>query len=120
MIVAQASGCAPLVRAFHAGDDKATPWENPETHASGLRVPGPFGDRWTLRTLRESHGDAEAVDEAAIRAGTFTLSSRAGIDAAPEGGCALAATAQLVQTGRLSRDASVVVFNTGSGASYRW
>ena len=120
MIVAQASGCAPLVRAFHAGEEKATPWENPETHASGLRVPGPFGDRWTLRTLRESHGDAEAVDEAGIRAGTFTLGSRAGIDAAPEGGCALAAAAQLVKTGRLSPDASVVVYNTGSGASYRF
>ncbi|HEY3286616.1 MAG TPA: threonine synthase [Gemmatimonadaceae bacterium] len=120
MIIAQASGCAPLVRAFHAGEDRAVPWENPETHASGLRVPGPFGDRWTLRTLRESHGDAEAVDEDAIRAGTFTLASRGGIDAAPEGGCALAAAAQLVKTGRLSPDASVVVFNTGSGASYRW
>ena len=120
MIITQASGCAPLVRAFHAGEEKATPWENPVTHASGLRVPGPFGDRWTLRTLRESHGDAEAVDEDGIRAGTFTLASRGGIDAAPEGGCALAATAQLVKTGRLSPDATVVVFNTGSGASYRF
>ncbi|MBI5600255.1 MAG: threonine synthase [Gemmatimonadetes bacterium] len=120
MIIAQASGCAPLVRAFHAGEDKATPWENPVTHASGLRVPGPFGDRWTLRTLRESHGDAEAVDEDGIRAGTFTLASRGGIDAAPEGGCALAATAQLVKTGRLHPNATVVVFNTGSGASYRF
>jgi len=120
MIVAQAAGCAPLVRAFHAGEDKATPWENPVTHASGLRVPGPFGDRWTLRTLRESQGDAEAVDEDGIRAGTFTLGSRGGIDAAPEGGCALAATAQLVKTGRLRADATVVVFNTGCGASYRF
>jgi threonine synthase len=120
MIISQASGCAPLVRAFHNGEDRATPWENPATHASGLRVPGPFGDRWTLRTLRESQGDAEAVDEAAIRAGTFAIASQSGIDAAPEGGCALAATAQLVKTGRLSADASVVVFNTGSGASYRW
>ena len=120
MIITQASGCAPLVRAFHAGEEKATPWENPVTHASGLRVPGPFGDRWTLRTLRESLGDAEAVDEDGIRAGTFTLASRGGIDAAPEGGCALAATAQLVKTGRLSPDATVVVFNTGSGASYRF
>lgn len=120
MIIAQATGCAPLVRAFHAGEDKATPWENPVTHASGLRVPGPFGDRWTLRTLRESHGDAEAVDEAGIRAGTFSLASRSGIDAAPEGGCALAATAQLVKTGRLRPESTVVVFNTGSGASYRF
>jgi threonine synthase len=120
MIIAQAAGCAPLVRAFQAGDEKATPWEDPTTHASGLRVPGPLGDRLTLRALRESNGDAEAVSEEAIRRGTFTLASKSGIDAAPEGGAALEATRQLVAAGRLSKDAEVVVFNTGSGASYRW
>ena len=120
MIIAQASGCAPLVRAFAAGADRATPWVDPTTHASGLRVPGPLGDRLTLRTLRESGGDAEAVSEERIRAGTFLLASRSGIDAAPEGGAALEAVRQLVATGRLRADAEVVVFNTGSGASYRW
>lgn len=120
MIIAQADGCAPLVRAFRAGEEKATPWEAPVTHASGLRVPGPLGDRLTLRTLRESGGDAEAVSEERIRSGTFALASRSGIDAAPEGGAAFEATRQLVASGRLSPDAEVVVFNTGSGASYRW
>ena len=48
------------------------------------------------------------------------MASQSGIDAAPEGGCALAATAQLVKTGRLRADSTVVVFNTGSGAAYRW
>lgn len=120
MIIAQADGCAPLVRAFAAGEDKATPWESPTTHASGLRVPGPLGDRLTLRTLRESGGEAEAVSEERIRSGTFLLASKSGIDAAPEGGAALEATRQLVAAGRLSRESEVVVFNTGSGASYRW
>lgn len=120
MIIAQAAGCAPLVRAFAAGDEKATPWEDPTTHASGLRVPGPLGDRLTLRTLRESGGDAEPVSEERIRSGTFLLASKSGIDAAPEGGAALEATRQLVASGRLRADAEVVVFNTGSGASYRW
>ncbi len=120
MIIAQADGCAPLVRAFKAGEEKATLWENPTTHASGLRVPGPLGDRLTLRTLRESGGDAEAVSEERIRSGTFLLASKSGIDAAPEGGAALEATRQLVASGRLSPQSEVVVFNTGSGASYRW
>ena len=120
MIIAQAAGCAPLVRAFHAGEARATPWEDPVTDASGLRVPGPLGDRLTLRTLRESAGDAEAVSEARIKHGTFLLASRSGIDAAPEGGAALEAVRQLVAEGRLATDAEVVVFNTGSGASYRW
>jgi threonine synthase len=120
MITAQAEGCAPIVRAFAAGAERATPWENPETHASGLRVPGPLGDRLILRALRESGGDAAAVSEEAIRAATRELSEASGVDAAPEGGCALAVCRLLVQQGRLSRDSSVVLFNTGSGASYRF
>ncbi len=119
MIVAQSAGCAPIVRAFRAGQSHATPWEGPVTYAAGLRVPGPLGDRLLLRTLAESGGDAEAVDDDTIRAATSQLAAATGIDAAPEGGCALAATQRLVAEGRLSRDAEVVLFNTGSGASYR-
>src|SRR5579862_1054966 len=99
MVVAQATGCAPLVRAFQQGVDRATPWESPSTHASGLRVPGPFGDRWVLRTLRESHGGAFAADEEEIRAATFHLASTSGIDAAPEGGCGLAVAKRMRQAG---------------------
>lgn len=119
MITAQASGCAPIVRAFAAGADRATPWDNPTTHAAGLRVPAPLGDRLILRALRESDGDAEAVDEEAIRHATRELAESSGVDSAPEGGCALAVCRALVRQQRLSPDASVVVFNTGSGASYR-
>jgi threonine synthase len=120
MVVAQADGCAPIVRAFRAGETKATPWENPETHASGLRVPGPLGDRLILRALYESRGDAHAVSEDAIRSATLRLSRASGVDAAPEGGCALAVTEELVTLGRIPHDAEVLVFNTGSGASYRF
>ena len=119
MIVAQATGCAPIVRAFHAGADRAEPWENPVTHASGLRVPGPLGDRLILRALRESGGDAHAVDEIAIGEGTRSMARSTGIDAAPEGGCALSVLSDLVAAGRVPASAEVVVFNTGSGASYR-
>jgi len=120
MIVAQAEGCAPMVRAVHAGADRGTPWEDPVTHASGLRVPAPLGDRLILRAVRESGGDAHAVSEEAIRAGTRALSVASGIDAAPEGGCALAVTRELVARRRIPPEATVLVFNTGSGASYRF
>lgn len=119
VIVTQSTGCAPLVRAFDAGADRATPWENPITHASGLRVPGPLGDRLVLKAIKESDGIAAACSEDDIRAWTRIMANRTGIDAAPEGGCALGVTAQLVAAGRISRDAEVVVYNTGSGASYR-
>ena len=120
MIVAQAEGCAPIVRAFAAGEEKAIPWENPVTHASGLRVPGPLGDRLILKALRESGGDALAVSEQAIGDATRRIGRTTGIDAAPEGGAALAVTEQLVASGRIPRDSDVLVFNTGSGASYRF
>jgi threonine synthase len=120
MIVAQADGCAPMVRAFQARADRATPWENPQTHASGLRVPAALGDRLILRALYESGGDAASVSEDAIRADTLRLSRRSGIDAAPEGGCALAVLDKLVAEGRIPAESRVLVFNTGSGASYRF
>ncbi|MEP6691132.1 MAG: threonine synthase [Gemmatimonadaceae bacterium] len=119
MITAQASGCAPIVRAFSAHADRAIAWEHPETHASGLRVPGPLGDQLILRALYESDGDAYAVEEDVIRAATLELSAASGVDAAPEGGCALAVTLALRKLGRLQADDEVVIYNTGSGASYR-
>ena len=120
MVVAQAEGCAPMVRAFEAGADRATPWENPETHASGLRVPGPLGDRLILKALYESGGDAAAVSEDVIYTQTLRLSRASGVDTAPEGGAALGVLQKLVREKRIPGDAEVLVFNTGSGASYRY
>ena len=120
VIVAQAAGCAPIVRAFQANEEKAAPWIDPVTYASGLRVPTPLGDRLLLRALRESDGAAIAIDDEVTRRETARLSQATGIDAAPEGGCALAAIAVLVDQGVLTSSSEVVLFNTGSGASYRW
>ncbi len=119
MVSAQADGCAPIVRAFEAHADRATPWENPKTHASGLRVPSALGDRLILRALYESEGDAGSASEEAIRAATARLSHASGADVGPEGGCALAVLEKLRQGGRVPATARVLVFNTGSGASYR-
>jgi threonine synthase len=119
MVVAQASGCAPIVRALAEGAEKATPWENPRTHAAGLRVPGPLGDRLILRAVRESHGDAVAASEEEIASATQWLAQSTGVDAAPEGGCALAVLRQMARDGRVGKDSEVVLFNTGSGSSYR-
>jgi threonine synthase len=120
MISAQAAGCAPIVRAFESGATSAIPWEDPQTHASGLRVPGPLGDRLILRAIRQSNGFAAAVSEDVIAQETLRLSRETGVDAAPEGGCALGVLEKLVRAGAVARDAEVVLFNTGSGASYRF
>lgn len=119
IVVAQAEGCAPIVRAMREGADHATPWENPVTHAAGLRVPGPLGDRLVLRAMRETRGEAGAASEDSIRQATRAIAASTGIDAAPEGGCALAVLADLVKQGRVDGASQVVLYNTGSGASYR-
>lgn len=120
VIVAQATGCAPLVRALERGDTAATPWEDPHTYASGLRVPGPLGDRFLLQAMRASGGAAVAISDDVMRIATRRLAAATGLDAAPEGGCALAALEVLVADGRLGPADEVVLFNTGAGASYRW
>lgn len=118
-VVAQAAGCAPIARAFAAGAEKAEPWVDPVTYASGLRVPSPLGDRLLLKVLRETNGVAGTASEEAIRDWTYRLATATGIDAAPEGGCALSVLRDAVVAGRVATDAEVVVYNTGSGASYR-
>src|SRR5437868_12638964 len=66
MFAVQAEGCAPMVRAFEAGEEFAERWENPATVATGIRVPKAIGDFLILRAVRESGGAAIAVSEDAI------------------------------------------------------
>ncbi|HEX9893847.1 MAG TPA: pyridoxal-phosphate dependent enzyme, partial [Gemmatimonadales bacterium] len=119
MFTVQSSGCAPIVRAFEAGDDSATAWADPWTVASGLRVPGPLGDRIMLRTLRDSEGGAVAVDDDKLCSAAKYATALEGIDFCPEGGAAIAAAAALKSLGQLAPDQTVVLFNTGAGWLYR-
>jgi threonine synthase len=115
----QAVGCAPVVRGFDAGTDACAPWSDPRTIAAGLRVPAPLGDRLMLRALRESGGGAVAVTDAVLAAAARDLQTLEGIDAAPEGGAALAGAVELKARGKLHPDERVVIFNTGAGWLYR-
>lgn len=118
MVSVQASGCAPIVKAFQQGSERAEPWKNAETLAAGLRVPGPFADRLILRALRESRGTAVAVSDAEILEAQKELAQTEGLLAAPEGAATWAALKQLGQSGWVSPDERVVLFNTGSGLKY--
>ena len=118
MVTVQAAGCAPIVRAFEAGDEAAETWQDPHTVASGLRVPGAVGDFLMLRALRESDGTAVAVSDAELVAASHDLARYTGIFPAPEGGATLAALAKLLESGWVTPDERVVLFNTGSGYKY--
>ncbi len=118
MVAVQAAGCAPIVRAYEAGAESADLWENAETVASGLRVPGAVGDFLMLRAIRESHGTAVAVTDGALMACVEEMASATGIFPAPEGAATLAGLNQLVADGWISSEDRVVLFNTGTGLKY--
>lgn len=119
MFTVQSEGCAPIVRAFDAGERNAAPWAEPWTVASGLRVPGPLGDALILTALRESGGGAVAVPDAELTAAATEHSRLEGLDLSPEGGASLAALARLLASGTVHPDERVVAFNTGAGWLYR-
>jgi len=114
----QADGCAPIVRAFEQGLEKAPMWENAATVADGLRVPRAIGDFLVLRAVRESGGTALSVPDNEMVDGMITLGSTEGVSAAPEGGAALAALERLLAAGTIKPHESVVLFNTGGALKY--
>jgi threonine synthase len=118
MFSVQAEGCAPVVDAWRRRLDRCEPPAAPHTVASGLRVPTPLGDRLMLAGLRESGGGAVAVSDEDLLAAARRLARDEGVDAAPEGGAALAAYERLCAEGVLDPSDRVVLFNTGAGWLY--
>jgi threonine synthase len=118
MVSVQAENCAPIVRAFQQGAEKAQPWEGATTIADGLRVPRAIGDFLILRAVRESGGTALAVPDASMVAGMLEIGRHEGVSAAPEGGAALVAIQRLVASGDIKPHESVVLFNTGGALKY--
>jgi threonine synthase len=118
MIVAQAAGCAPIVRAFEQHADASVFWENAATVASGLRVPKALGDFLILSGVYSTGGAAIAATDEEMMNACQEIARLEGIFAAPEGGAGLVAVQQLVKDRKVQPDESVVVFNTGSGYKY--
>jgi threonine synthase len=118
MFTVQASGCAPVVRAWELGAAQAEPWDGAATYASGLRVPSAVGDFLMLQALRESGGGAVAVPDREMAEWVQRLGADTGIFAAPEGGATAAAVSLLLERALLDADDEVVLFNTGSGLKY--
>jgi threonine synthase len=118
MIAVQASGCAPMVKAFEAGEEHAPRWENAHTIASGIRVPQAIGDFLILRAVRESGGFAIAVPDETISAALDEMAREEGLLLCPEGAATYAAYKQSLADGRVKRTDQVVLFNCASGLKY--
>ncbi len=118
MVAVQATGCAPIVKAFEEGTEHAALWENAHTVAAGIRVPVAVGDFLILRAVRESGGFATMVDDEAILAGQNEVAQKEGFLMCPEGAATYAAWKQEIASGRVSPDETAVLFNCATGLKY--
>ena len=118
MFAVQATGCAPIVKAFSEGKRHAELWENAHTFAAGIRVPVAVGDFLILDAVRESGGAALAVDDDAIEAARLEIGAREGVMVCPEGAATYAAYLQALKDGRTGKDDTVMLFNCGNGLKY--
>jgi len=118
MYAVQASGCAPIVRAFEAGEEHAERWEGAATVAAGIRVPKAVGDFLILRAVRDSGGAALAVGDPAILGAVDECAKKDGLLLCPEGGATLAAFTQALRDGLVDEEERVVLFNCATGLKY--
>ena len=118
MIVVQSEGCAPIVRAYEAGADRAEPWEDAATIAPGIRVPVAFADDLILQAVRASNGDAITVSDDEIRSAIVDVTRSEGIDVCPEGAATLAGLRKLIAEQRIDAGSRIVLFNTGTGMKH--
>jgi threonine synthase len=120
LALVQAEGCAPLVKAFVEGHDRAEPWKNPITAASGIRVPSSRADTLILRAVRESAGAAVSVSDEEIMGAVREIAVTVGVFASPEGAASWAGLKRLVGQGTVNPSSRIVIVNTAGGVRYRF
>src|SRR3954452_16870476 len=109
MVTGQASGCAPIVRAFEKGERFAEEFQNAHTTASGLRVPKAIGDFLIIDALRASGGTAVSVTDEELIAATKEIGAAEGVFCAPEGAACLPALKKLMRDGLVKANEQVVL-----------
>jgi threonine synthase len=118
MFAVQATGCAPIVKAFDDGVEHAERWENAHTVAAGIRVPKAVGDFLILRAVRESGGKAMAVNDEQIELAVSQTAKLDGLLLCPEGGATLAAYHDALAGGLVAETDRAILFNCSTGLKY--
>jgi threonine synthase len=118
MVAVQATGCAPMVKAWEEGEEHAPRWQDAHTFAAGIRVPQAVGDFLILRAVRESGGFAVAVSDHAIAAAWDEVATEEGLLLCPEGAATYAAYKQALADGRVGEGERAVLFNCATGLKY--
>jgi threonine synthase len=118
MIAVQATGCAPIVKAYEEGKEHAELWQDARTVAAGIRVPVAVGDFLILRAVRESGGFAIAVEDDVIMQARDKVAREEGVLLCPEGAATFAAYQQSLEDGRIGPQERCVLFNCATGLKY--
>jgi threonine synthase len=118
MVAVQASGCAPIVKAYEEGVEHAELWQSAHTYAAGIRVPVAVGDFLILRAVRESGGFAIAVDDDDIASALADMAADDGLMLCPEGAATFAAYRKALADGRIDRGERAVLYNCATGLKY--
>src|SRR3954471_11397074 len=115
LVAAQASGCAPIVRAFERGERTAELWPDAHTVAFGINVAKPLGATLMLDAIADTGGCAVAVDDDELLAALAETARLEGAFICPEGAAGVAAIARLRRDGWIDESDEVVLLNTGAG-----
>jgi len=118
LVAVQATGCAPIVKAFDEHKDASEFWENAETCAFGITVPKALGDFLVLQAIYDTNGCAIAVDDADTLKAQQEIAMAEGDFICPEGATTYAAAKQLLASGWIKPEDEVVLLNTGTGLKY--
>lgn len=118
MIAVQTENCQPLVETWTGHHQNSKDYRGQPTLANGLAVPNPFAEQMMLEILRESQGKPIAVSDREIIDDMKRIAALEGMLIAPEGAALVAAVRKLLTDETVSRDARILLLNTGSGYKY--
>ena len=111
---AQASGCAPVARAFRSGHDVVQP-VRPDTIAKSLAIGNPADGPYVLDVTRRTGGVVADVPDGEIVEAIRLLAATEGIFGETAVGVTLATARRLLASGELDPDAETVIVNSGDG-----
>jgi threonine synthase len=118
LVAAQATGCAPIVRAFEGGARTAEPFPDAHTVAFGINVANPLGATLILDAIAATGGCAVAVEDDELLAVLAETARLEGAFVCPEGAAGVAAIRRLRESGWIDESDEVVLLNTGAGIKY--
>jgi threonine synthase len=114
VFAAQATGCNPIATAIREGSDVIKPVK-PRTIAKSLAIGNPADGYYAAKVTRDTGGyGADSSDQEIVDAMKLLAESE-GVFAETAGGVTVAAAKKLVESGKISKDETLVICITGNG-----